>query len=63
MKKSSFLKKFGFFIEALAILKDLENELKEMLKKPEGKSVSLKKELFKSYRDQARLYGLRRQEK
>lgn len=32
VKKSSFLKKFGFFDEALEILVDLEKELMNMLK-------------------------------
>jgi len=54
MKKSSFMKKFGFFIDSIQILKDLETEVLELLKKPisDSKSIlSCKKELFKIYRD------------
>jgi hypothetical protein len=32
VKKSSFLKKFGFFDNAIAILFEMENELMEILK-------------------------------
>lgn len=34
IKKSSFMKKYGFFYKAMDILKDLEPQLLELLKKP-----------------------------
>ncbi|CDW78939.1 kinesin light chain-like protein [Stylonychia lemnae] len=65
IKKSSYMKKSGFFVEAMQILTDLEKELIEELKKPSlehEEAKQLKKQLFKALRDQSRLHGLRRQD-
>lgn len=49
------MKKFGFFYQAIDILKDLEKKILEEMEKPKsgenGSITSLKKELFKVYRD------------
>ena len=59
------IKKSGFFVEAIKILDDLENEVEEELKHPIGDkkvTFNLKKEMFKINRDKGRLYALRRVE-
>jgi len=64
VKKSSFHKKFGFFDDALDILLYLEKELMAMLKNTQTPKINLgcKKLLYKAYRDQARLFALKRDE-
>ncbi len=64
IKKSSFLKKFGFFLDALEILAELEKQIMDILKSPKasGDSLAAKKLLFKVQRDKARLYALKRDE-
>lgn len=64
VKKSSFLKKFGFFDDAIKILVDMDNELMGLLKTPQEvkQILSTKKLLFKVNRDQARLFALKREE-
>lgn len=64
IKKSSFLKKFGFFHDALDILSVMQRELMDILKAPKDlkDTFAAKKLLFKVHRDQARLYALRREE-
>jgi len=61
MKKSQLAKKSGFFVEALQILQDLQEEVETLLHKPGAKAAfNLKKELFKISRDKGRLHALRR---
>ena len=64
VKKSSFQKKFGFFDEALEILIDIEKQIMTMLQATQTPKTVLgcKKILFKVYRDQARLFALKRDE-
>lgn len=63
MKKSAFLKKYGFFVESYELLIEIKNEIMEELKSPDEKSLrNLRKALAKVYRDQARVLSLRRKE-
>jgi hypothetical protein len=61
IKKSSFMKKYGFFDVAVGILQDLEKTLLTMMVKGIERE-SAKKLLFKVFRDQARIYALKRKE-
>jgi hypothetical protein len=62
LKKSSFLKKWGFFYEALDILADCRKQLESLAPKSAKEGYLCKKHLFKLLRDEARLYALLRQE-
>ena len=64
LKKSSFLKKFGFFDDALKVLEDLNTQIMKKLEGTlEGKKLLLAKKIkFKVHRDQARLFALKRDE-
>jgi hypothetical protein len=65
VKKSSFVKKFGFYDESLDLLIKLEKEIMALLKDntdPRVTPLGCKKQLFKVYRDQARLWALKREE-
>jgi tetratricopeptide (TPR) repeat protein len=50
IKKSSFMKKYGFFDVAVGILQDLEKSLPTMIEQEEEREVA-KKLLFKVFRD------------
>jgi hypothetical protein len=60
IKKASFIKKFGFFYKAIALLEETEKTLLGLLKA--SADLKTKKLLFKVYRDKARLYALKREE-
>ena len=60
IKKASFIKKFGFFYQAIALLEETEKTLLGLLKA--SADLKTKKLLFKVYRDKARLYALKREE-
>jgi hypothetical protein len=51
MKKSAFLKKFGFFSESYELLLEIKAELTEELKHPKHPLKSLRKAMFKVCRD------------
>jgi hypothetical protein len=63
LKKAAFLKKNGLFYKSTDLLKEIEHEIMEELKHNPKDRKELRKLLFKTYRDQARLVALRRQEK
>ena len=64
IKKSSFLKKYGFFQQSLEQLLAVQARVEELLKEQESPKEALqtKKLLFKVYRDKARLSALKRDE-
>ena len=65
IKKASFLKKVGFFDSSVEVLEDIRKDLIEELSKvqaDEKSTLRKKKLLFKTYRDLARLFALKRDE-
>lgn len=64
LKKSSFLKKYGFFDDSLKLLDQLNKQLIDKLQGTlDKKKLQMAKKLkFKVHRDQARLFALKRDE-